>query len=173
MPVLTSIALKCQHYWMNGSTWDKHSPQILWSFSVEKRYLLLTSPAHPMVSVDINGCSTDFPAVFLLHIFRLSVGVNYFGRHLHHQTCIFRQDSSLSYFAMTQACGVSFLSRCSPILTDPIFVASLSAQIAYNSQIKTHAHNHVCYIRSFSTNFGLLDCTPLIGKIGARVKCRC
>ena len=153
---------------------DKHSPQnILIIFGREMGYLPLRSPVHPMVSADSNGRSTDFPAVFLLHIFRLPVGVNYFGRHLYHQTCIFRQDSSLSYFAMIQACGVSFLSRCSPILTDPIFVASLSAQIAYNSQIKTHAHNHVCYIRSFSTNFGLLDCTPLIGKIGARGKCRC
>ena len=121
---------------LKGSTWDEHSPQnILIIFGWEMGYLPLRSPVHPIVSADSNGRSTDFPAVFLLHIFRLPVGVNYFGRHLHHQTCIFRQDSCLSHFATIQACGVSFLSCCSPILTDPIFVASLSAQIARNLQI--------------------------------------
>ena len=57
-------------------------------------------------------------------------------------------------------------------LRTPFFVALLSAQIARNLQIQTRPY-FVCYIRSFSTNFGLLDCTPLIGKIGARGKCRC
>ena len=100
---------------------DKHSPQnILIIFGREMGYLPLRSPVHPMVSADSNGRSTDFPTVFLLHIFRLPVSVNYFGRHLHHQARVFRQDSRLSYFATIQACRVSFLSRCSPFLTDPI-----------------------------------------------------
>ena len=49
-------------------------------------------------------------------------------------------------------------------LRAPFFVASLSAQITWNSQILTHARNFVCYIGNFSTNFGLLNCAPLVGK---------